>query len=261
MLVTIHGPHLADSAFSFHVHDATAKAENEREVKMNGSKYFENVEISCREDIIDRLFPAEEFDREPDELPMYLADVYFGDSCRSLPLHAENPNEGEDPMEYTAEQKAQASEIHGRTKSKRQVAKEMGISPATVTKILAQAEADAETAAQMKRATTPRTARSRGNVPAKEDPEAMVPCRFCKDEKGNAVEHPATTAHWYVNTSTGGLHVLGRCKVAEKLYRNERKAIKEKALKDAAKVEAKATRESAKGNGQPEGERHLTAVA
>lgn len=253
MRVTIHGPGLADSSEgSFRVHEETS-SENAREIKCNGSLHPDTVEVLSREAVVEIIFPEDEFDREPEALPMFLADIYFGESCSDLPLYAENPNEGGE-VSYTDEQKTDALKAYTEKPSFRAVGKALSISATTAKKIVEAAQADAE-AAKAAEAPARATRASGPSVPAKVDASVMVPCRHCKDAKGHAIEHPATTEFWYVNKGTGELHTQSRCKIAEKKYRDDKKAAKAKTEAAAEKAAAKAAKETA------ESSRHLTAVA
>lgn len=231
MQVVIHGPGLADSSEgSYRVHAADSP-DNDREALTNYSKCPETVEAESREAIVDRLYDPEAYDREPGDLAMYLADVFFGPSCEELPLTAESTNEGEDSMaavEYTKEQLGMYLETFTRTQSFRKTAKELGVSPATAKKLVEKAQAELP-AATPKAASTnsSRTRSTTPAVPVTEDETKMIECKHCSARLGKKVSHPATTKFWYVNKSTGALHVSPvRCKESEAIYRAERKAAK-----------------------------------
>lgn len=232
MKVIVHGPNLRDeSEGTYRVHAETSK-DNAREVKMNGSLHpTDPIEVQSRVELLDHVYPADEYDREPGQEKQYLAEIHFGDSCADLPETAETTtNEGEVNVEYTTEQKDQALAAYTAKRSYRHVGRELGISADTAKNIVLAAQADAEAAK-----TTRTRSRSANAAPAKIDPDALAPCLFCRDEKGKAIDHPMTTEHWYVNKTTGELYTRSKCKKAEGIYRAKRRAKKAEEAAAAAK--------------------------
>lgn len=252
MKVTIHGPNLADqSQGTFRVHAAEC-GHNDQEVRLNGSLHPDTQDVDDRRAVVDLVYPDDQFDREPDDYPMYRADFYFCGCCASLPERSETINEGGDDMaERTPEELANALAVYDRTNSYRATGRELGMSADKAKSLVEAAKAQIAAAEAAARSKTARRA-SGERVPVKEDASAMVPCRFCKDKKGHAVEHPATTEFWYANKSTGDLHTMARCKTAERIYREAAKKAKTEKSSPASDKPVKAGKS---------GDRHLTAVA
>jgi hypothetical protein len=84
MKLTIHGPNLNDqSQGTFHVHTARCR-DNAREVKHNGSVDPYTMDVASVMDVVDVIYPADQFEDRDAHLDAYIADFHFAPCVKNL---------------------------------------------------------------------------------------------------------------------------------------------------------------------------------
>ena len=114
MKLTIHGPNLNDqSNGSFHVHTSRCR-DNKREVANNGSEQPTTHDFDTVEDVVDYIYPPEQFERDPSDpqdVAQYTADFHFAPCVKNLPHREVETSKHPSPETIAAADEQIAAEL------------------------------------------------------------------------------------------------------------------------------------------------------